>query len=161
MARLQLRFGSAKSGWLPVVVVVDGVEHVFHASHTPSDFLAGLASALDAFLGAGEGAAVLHEEPRALRWSLKRRGTEADLRIRTHDDFRAAMRNSGEATDLLELSLPARDLALAIWRGFRALEGARETQLKPADWPHPFPSELIAQAGKRLGRRGRGQPSER
>jgi hypothetical protein len=134
------------------VVVIDGVEHSFHASHTPSDFLADLASALDAFLGVGEGVAVLHEEPRALRWSLRTTDAQGELSIRAHDSFLAAARNSGHAIKVLDATISARDLALALWRGLRALDDARDTLLAPEDWPHPFPSALIAQAGKRLGR---------
>lgn len=153
--RLRVRLGPAKNGWLRVAITVDGVEHLFHASQTPSDFLQELASALDAFLGVGEGVAILHEEPRAMRLSLSARGAEAELRLRAYDDFLAAVRDSGDTTDVLLIAMPARDLGLAVWRALRALEAAREVLLVPQDWAHAFPSKLVTQAGTRLGRPNR------
>lgn len=129
MSKLQLRFGTAECGWLPVSVIVDDAERVFLASDVPSDFLTELASALDAFIGVGEGAAVMHEEPRATRWVLRTRGNKAELRIQEHESLTSATQNAGTYTVLVSVKMPPRDLALAVWRGLRALEGERSTRL--------------------------------
>lgn len=149
MSRLTLRFGDASSGWMPVSLTVDGQEHAFDASHTPSDFVTDLAMAICGLVETGAGNAILHEEPRSYRFALRQNGTDATLRVSAHADYRRAeLTLDPRATEVLVVTLPLAELALALWRGLRDLEGARATRLVPGAWQHPFPFTRVARLGE-------------
>jgi hypothetical protein len=151
MTDLTLRFGQASAGWIPVSLTVDGREHTFDASHTPSDFLEDLAVAITALVEIGAGNAVLHEEPRSFRFALRSPGKDATLRVTAHADFgRARLSDDPRAAEVLVVTMPLAQLALALWRGLRELEGASATRLAVGAWQHPFPSTRVAQLGARL-----------
>ncbi len=157
MEPLRIEFGVAEAGWLPVRVITLESAVDFEVSDVPNDFLAELAQALAAFVAAGEGVAIHHEEPAGVRWTLRTRRGLGELRLRRFTNLDAAIDDVGPSRVVCSARMPASALARALLRDLRALVRERARCLPEGEWPYDPPgAQLDAIAAALDADRGRG-----
>lgn len=145
---MTLRFGTPRHGWLPLTLEADGRSLAFDASHTPTDFVAGLIAALSATLdSSAESVARLHEEPHSHDWRFRSDAGRTVFEVVSWPDGRR-MVGGGEVR--CRVDGPTLAVVLPLWRGLREL--ASRADAFGAHWREPFPSDALDRLTARIDR---------
>jgi len=149
---LRFRVGPPREGWCSVKLEV--AEQCFESSfsHVPADTLRKLLEAADAVAtGPATRTVVLHEEPSEIELTLVREvGESVKLAVVRYPDRRRSMPGETVADRVLD----AHDVARAVWRGFRDLEGRCTADAYQREWHNGFPKRELDNLGAHVNDRG-------
>lgn len=146
---MNLRFGTARHGWLPATLELDGQSLAFDVSYLPYDFVGELVAALTGLLdGPGEYVARLCEEPTEHAWWFRAfDASAATLEVVTWFDGRG-----GKGEVVAQTWGAPLDVALPLWRGLRELAGRAAAEGWHKHWSQPFPFDALDRLTERVER---------